>query len=166
MAKERQRVRQDPMSALHVLCQASLGTIHAFVFLNAITDTPAARAAIAQANTALKELDGALHYNPVPAALGFAQQHGAPILIVVCDNRGYTSQTWDLYKYFANGAAVRSGQIFGNVLAPTPDYVKLGEAYGGGGRVEKTVALESAIERALTAFAAGRSALLDVFVTP
>lgn len=102
----------------------------------------------------------------MPAALGFAQQHGAPILIVVCDNRGYTSQTWDLYKYFANGAAVRSGQIFGNVLAPTPDYVKLAEAYGGGGRAEKTVALESAIERALTAFAAGRSALLDVFVTP
>jgi hypothetical protein len=32
--------------------------------------------------------------------------------------------------------------------------------------VEKTAALESAIERALAALAAGRSALLDVFVTP
>jgi acetolactate synthase I/II/III large subunit len=111
--------------------------------------------------------DGALHYNPVPAALGFAQEHGAPILIVVCDNRGYTSQTWNVYKYFADGAAVRSGQFFGNVITPTPDYVKLAEAYGGTGeRVEKTAALESAIERALAALAAGRSALLDVFVTP
>src|SRR5215831_1085464 len=36
--------------------------------------------------------DGALHYNPVPAALGFAQQNGLPILVVLCDNRGYVSQ--------------------------------------------------------------------------
>jgi acetolactate synthase-1/2/3 large subunit len=111
--------------------------------------------------------DGALHYNPVPAALGFAQEHGAPILIVVCDNRGYTSQTWNVYKYFADGAAVRSGQFFGNVITPTPDYIKLAEAYGGTDeRVEKTADLESAIERSLAALAAGRSALLDVFVTP
>src|SRR5262249_56128790 len=52
--------------------------------------------------------DGALHYNPVPAALGFAQQNGLPILIVVCDNRGYFSQTWNVYKYFGDGAALRS----------------------------------------------------------
>jgi len=111
--------------------------------------------------------DGAFHYNPVPAALGFAQEHGAPILIVICNNRGYASQTWNVYKYFAEGAAVRSGQLIGNVLSPTPDYVKLAEAYGGTGeRVEKTAALESAIGRALAALAGGRSALLDVFVTP
>src|SRR5262249_5342205 len=109
--------------------------------------------------------DGALHYNPVPAALGFAQQYGVPILIVVCDNRGYTSQTWNVYKYFAAGAAVRSGQFFGNVLTPTPDYVKLAEAYGGTGeRVEQTADLESAIARALAALAAGRVALVDVFL--
>ncbi len=33
-----------------------LGTIHDFVMLNAITDTPAARAAIAQANAALRRV--------------------------------------------------------------------------------------------------------------
>jgi acetolactate synthase-1/2/3 large subunit len=111
--------------------------------------------------------DGALHYNPVPAALGFAQEHRAPILIVVCDNRGYTSQTWNVYKYFADGAAVRSGQFFGNVITPTPDYVKLAEAYGGTGeRVQNIAAIEPAIERALAALAAGRTALLDVFVAP
>jgi acetolactate synthase-1/2/3 large subunit len=110
--------------------------------------------------------DGAFHYNPVPAALGFAQQYGVPLLIVVCDNRGYTSQTWNVHKYFSGGASVRSGQFFGDVLAPTPDYVKLAEAYGGSGeRVESTAALGPAIERALAAVAAGRSALLDVFLT-
>jgi acetolactate synthase I/II/III large subunit len=111
--------------------------------------------------------DGALHYNPVPAALGFAQEHGLPILIVVCDNRGCASQTWNVHKYFAGGAAVRSGQFFGSVIAPIPHYVSLAEAYGGTGeRVEKAADLESAIERSLAALAAGRSALLDVFVTP
>ena len=111
--------------------------------------------------------DGALHYNPVPAALGFAQQHRAPILIIICDNRGYTSQTWNVHKYFAAGAAVRSGQFFGNVITPTPDYVKLAEAYGGTGeRVQNIAAIEPAIERALAALAAGRLVLLDVFVMP
>jgi acetolactate synthase-1/2/3 large subunit len=111
--------------------------------------------------------DGALHYNPVPAALGFAQEHGAPILVVLCNNRGYASQTWNVYKYFGDGAAVKSGQLFGSVLSPTPDYVKLVEAYGGTGeRVENTATLESAIGRALDVLAGGRSVLLDVFITP
>ena len=111
--------------------------------------------------------DGALHYNPVPAALGFAQQNTLPLLIVVCNNRGYFSQTWNVFKYFGDGAAVRSGQFTGNVITPTPDYAKLAEAYGGvGERVEKTADLESAIDRALAATASGKTALLDVFVTP
>jgi acetolactate synthase-1/2/3 large subunit len=111
--------------------------------------------------------DGAFHYNPAPAALGFAQEHGLPILIVVCNNRGYVSQSGNLYKHFREGAAVRTGQFFGNVLTPTPDYVKLAEAYGGvGERVENAAGLDGAIDRALAAVASGRSALLDVFVEP
>jgi acetolactate synthase-1/2/3 large subunit len=85
----------------------------------------------------------------------------------VCDNRGCVSQTWNVYKYFADGAAVRSRQFIGDVITPPPDYAKLAEAYGGTGeRVEKTADLEPAMERALAAVASGRSALLDVFVTP
>jgi len=111
--------------------------------------------------------DGALHYNPVPAALGFAQEYGVPILIVVCDNRGYASQAWNVQKYFGAGAAVRSGQLIGDVIAPTPDYAKLAEAYGGSGeRVTQSDALPVAIDRALSTVAAGRTALLDVFVVP
>jgi acetolactate synthase I/II/III large subunit len=111
--------------------------------------------------------DGALHYNPVHAALGFAQEHGLPILVVVCDNRGYFSQTWNVHKYFPEGAAVRTGQFIGNVITPTPDYAKLVEAYGGAGeRVTRPAEIDSAIQRALATLAAGRSALLDVFVEP
>jgi len=111
--------------------------------------------------------DGALHYNPVPAAFGFAQENGLPILTVVCDNRGYTSQTWNVHKYFPDGSAVRTKEFCGNVITPTPDYGKLAEAYGGSGeRVTRVNELDAAIERALTALADGRSALLDVFVDP
>lgn len=111
--------------------------------------------------------DGALHYNPVPAAFGFAQERGLPILTVVCDNRGYFSQTWNVHKYFPDGAAVRTGQFFGDVITPTPDYAKLVEAYGGRGeRVTAPAELDAAIERALATLAGGRSALLDVFVEP
>ena len=111
--------------------------------------------------------DGALHYNPVPAALGLAQEYALPILIVVCDNRAYVSQTWNVHKYFGGGTAVRSGNFIGDVIGPTPDYVKLAEAYGGTGeRVRQADALPAALERALAALAAGRCVLLDVFVEP
>jgi acetolactate synthase-1/2/3 large subunit len=111
--------------------------------------------------------DGGLHYNPVHAAFGFAQEYGVPILAVVCDNRGYVSQTWNVHKYYPDGAAVRSGQLIGDVIAPTPDYAKLVEAYGGSGeRVTDVAALDGTIARALATLAAGRCALLDVFVEP
>jgi acetolactate synthase-1/2/3 large subunit len=111
--------------------------------------------------------DGALHYNPVPAAFGFAQQYGAPILIVVCDNAGYMSQRWSTFKYFGAGSAVRTGTFYGSDLTPTPDYPKLIEAYGGKGeRVERMADLEPAIARALATLAEGKSALLDVALSP
>jgi acetolactate synthase-1/2/3 large subunit len=111
--------------------------------------------------------DGAFHYTPVPAAFGLAQQYAIPLLVVVCDNRGFESQTWNLRKYFPDGAAVRSGRRFGQPIEPTPDYAKLAEAYGGHGeRVTDAAELAPAIERALAAVASGRLALLDVFVRP
>src|SRR5262249_56371587 len=46
--------------------------------------------------------DGAFHYNPVPAALGFAQQYGTPLLIAVCDTAGSAAQPCDGHEYFAD----------------------------------------------------------------
>jgi acetyl esterase/lipase len=40
-------------AGVRVTCTRYIGTIHDFVMLNAITDAPAARGAIAQANAAL-----------------------------------------------------------------------------------------------------------------
>ena len=54
--------------------------------------------------------DGAFNYNPVPACLGLAQQYGVPILVIICNNQGYVSQEWNLYKYFPSGYALREQQ--------------------------------------------------------
>ena len=111
--------------------------------------------------------DGAWHYNPVPAALGFAQEYGVPLLIVLCDNEQYASQTWNVLKYYPNSDAVRDDNFVGNVIAPTPDYVKVAEAYGGAGeRVQKSDALQPALRRAVDTVASGQTFLLDVIVNP
>lgn len=93
--------------------------------------------------------DGAWHYNPVPAALGFAQEYAVPLLIVLCNNRQYASQTWNVLEYYPDSAAVREGNFVGNVIQPTPDYVKVVEAYGGAGEhVVASGALRPALQRA------------------
>jgi acetyl esterase/lipase len=43
-------------AGVKVVATRYLGTIHAFVFLNAISETPAARAAIGQANDTLRNI--------------------------------------------------------------------------------------------------------------
>lgn len=109
--------------------------------------------------------DGAWHYNPAPAALGFAQEYGVPLLIVLWNNRGYASQTHNILEYYPDGAAVRGGDFVGDVIQPTPDYVMQVEAYGGlGERVENLDELGPALQRALTAVAAGRTFMVDVVV--
>jgi acetolactate synthase I/II/III large subunit len=111
--------------------------------------------------------DGAWHYNPVTAALGFAQEYGVPLLIVLCNNRQYASQTWNVLRYYPDSDAVSEGNFVGDVIQPTPDYVRVAEAYGGAGdRVEKSDALQPALQRGLDAVASGQTFLLDVVVNP
>jgi acetolactate synthase-1/2/3 large subunit len=111
--------------------------------------------------------DGAWHYNPAPAALGFAQEHNVPLLIVVCNNRQYASQIFNVLKYYPDGAAVHEQNFVGNVIQPTPDYVKQAEAYGGTGeRVRKSDELIAALQRAVQAVTSGQTFLLDVIVNP
>ena len=73
----------------------------------------------------------------------------------------------ECFKYYPDGAAVREGNFVGNVIQPTPDYVKFAEAYGGSGqRVQKADLLRPALRRALEAVASGQTFLLDVITNP
>jgi acetolactate synthase-1/2/3 large subunit len=111
--------------------------------------------------------DGAFNYNPVPACLGLAQQYGVPILVVICNNQGYVSQEWNLYKYFPSGYALRDNNPYGRVIEPTPDYAAIAPAYGAHGEcVTAPGQLEPAIRRAMSAVEQGRLALLDVRLEP
>ncbi|MGE3497414.1 MAG: thiamine pyrophosphate-dependent enzyme [Candidatus Binatia bacterium] len=111
--------------------------------------------------------DGAFYYNPVPACFGLAQQYGLPVLVVICNNQGFASQEWNLAKYFPGGAAMRTQQQFGKVIAPTPEYALLPQAFGGHGeRVLNAAELGPAIARALAAVRRGQLAVLDVLVEP
>jgi acetolactate synthase-1/2/3 large subunit len=111
--------------------------------------------------------DGAFNYNPIPACLGLAQQYRVPVLVVICDNQGYVSQEWNLYKYFPSGYALRENNPYGRVIEPTPDYAALAPAFGGHGEcVSEPEQLEPAIRRAISAVQGGQLALLDVRLEP
>ena len=111
--------------------------------------------------------DGAFNYNPIPACLGLAQQYNVPILIVICNNQGYVSQEWNLYKYFPSGYALRDNNPYGRVIEPTPDYAAMAPAFGAHGEcVTDPGKLEAAIQRAIAAIEQGQLALLDVRLQP
>lgn len=111
--------------------------------------------------------DGAFNYNPVPACLGLAQQYNVPVLVVICNNQGYASQEWNLYKYFPSGYALRDNNPYGKVIEPTPDYAAMAPAFGAYGEcVSEPAKLEEAIRRAIAAVEAGHLALLDVRLEP
>ena len=111
--------------------------------------------------------DGAFNYNPIPACLGLAQQYDVPILVVICNNQGYVSQEWNLYKYFPSGYALRDNNPYGRVIEPTPDYAAMAPAFGAHGEcVTDPGKLEAAIQRAIAAIEQGQLALLDVRLQP
>jgi acetolactate synthase-1/2/3 large subunit len=111
--------------------------------------------------------DGAFSYNPVPACLGLAQQFGVPVLVIICNNQGYVSQEWNLFKYFPSGYALRDNNPYGRVIEPTPDYAAMAPAFGAYGEcVTDPRQLEQALRRAIAAVEQGHLTLLDVRLEP
>jgi acetolactate synthase-1/2/3 large subunit len=111
--------------------------------------------------------DGSFNYNPVLAALGFAQEYGLPFLVVLFNNQGYASQKALLAKYFAEGWALRTSRLYGVDIQPTPDYSTVARAFGGySERVTEPEEALPALRRALGEVERGRLALLDVLVAP
>ena len=111
--------------------------------------------------------DGALHYNPVMAAFGFAQQFKLPILVVVLDNQGYVSQEFNHRRAYPDGWGVRTDTFVGAQIEPTPDYSAIARAFGGyGERVEDPAALSGALKRAIERVDGGQLALVDIIADP
>jgi len=111
--------------------------------------------------------DGSFNYDPAPAALGAAQEHGLPILIVLFNNQGYLSQKSGIPKYYPKGWAVKTRNFSGLHIAPCPDYATIAKAFDGyGEKVEEPAEVRKAVERGLRAVAAGQLALIDIRLRP
>ncbi|HEX9445435.1 MAG TPA: thiamine pyrophosphate-binding protein [Candidatus Binatia bacterium] len=111
--------------------------------------------------------DGSFNYDPAPAALGAAQEHGLPILIVMFNNQGYLSQKSGVPKYYPDGWAVKTNKFAGLNIAPCPDYSMIVKAFEGyGEKVEEPGEVRKAVERGLRAIGAGQVALLDIRLRP
>lgn len=111
--------------------------------------------------------DGSFNYNPVLAALGFADEYRAPILIVIFNNQGYLSQKSGIPEYYPQGWAVKSNIFVGTSITPNPDYAALAPIFGGyGEKVEDPTEVAPALNRGLAAVAAGKLALIDMRLEP
>jgi acetolactate synthase-1/2/3 large subunit len=111
--------------------------------------------------------DGSFNYDPALAALGAAQEHQLPILIVMFNNQGYLSQKSGVPKYYPGGWAVKTNKFAGLNIAPCPDYAMIAKAFDGyGEKVEEPGEVRKAIERGLRTVAAGQLALIDVRLRP
>ena len=111
--------------------------------------------------------DGSLNYNPVLAALGFAQEYRRPIVTVVMNNGGYLSMKRGITSLYPDGWAARSGTFFGHAIEPSPRYAALAAAFGGEGEtIEDPARIEPALRRAFEKERSGISYILDVRLAP
>lgn len=111
--------------------------------------------------------DGSFNYNPALPALGFSQEHGLPILIVLFNNAGYLSQKRGIPRHYPGGWAVTSKTFVGTSITPDPDYAAVARAFGGYGEtVEDPGRVRPALLRGLHAVANGQAALLDMRLEP
>jgi thiamine pyrophosphate-dependent acetolactate synthase large subunit-like protein len=109
--------------------------------------------------------DGSFLYNPIVQALGASKRHDLPIIIVVFNNKNYAAMRMGHIHHYPDGASASKNLHFG-VTIDGPDYEQLGSHFGfHGQKVEKLDALKSAVQGALAATKAGKTAILNVMIS-
>jgi acetolactate synthase I/II/III large subunit len=100
--------------------------------------------------------------NPTPAHW-VARAHGLPVLFVVFDNAGWAAVRAATRMMYPEGAAAAMSAPPLTDLRPSPAFEQVVEACGGlGQRVERPEELKPALERAMSAVAGGRQALVNI----
>jgi acetolactate synthase I/II/III large subunit len=109
--------------------------------------------------------DGSFLYNPVIQAFGASKRHDLPIIIVVFNNKKYEAMRKGHVHHYPDGASASKDLHYG-VTIDGPEYEQLGSHFGfHGRRVEKRDELAAALQGALAATQAGKTAILNVHVT-
>jgi acetolactate synthase-1/2/3 large subunit len=111
--------------------------------------------------------DGSFNYNPVLAALGFAQEYRMPIMIIILNNHGFLSQKQGIPLHYPDGWAVKTNTFVGTSISPSPEYSCLASVFGGfGEKVDDPNEVRPSFERAFVALASGKLVILDMRLKP
>ena len=109
--------------------------------------------------------DGSFMYNPITQSLALSQHEDLPILILVVNNSGYSAMAREHRRYYPDGVAAEKDLFYGRMITDL-DYAELVRPFAGfGERVEDPARLPGALEEALAATRAGRTAILNVIVS-
>jgi acetolactate synthase-1/2/3 large subunit len=108
--------------------------------------------------------DGTFLYNPVPAALAFADEHKLPLLILIFNNAKYAAMQFYHDKFYPSGTSIATKDYYGVDLKGV-NYEQAAAMVGGyGRRVEAPGELKDAINEALKALASGKTAILNLIM--
>lgn len=107
--------------------------------------------------------DGSFMFGVPTSALCLAADAQAPIAVVVLNNDGYRASRLPVFDLFPDGVSAANGDAIGTRFGGAPDLAALaGACHAHGETVEDRANLVPALDRALKALEAGRSAVVDV----
>jgi acetolactate synthase I/II/III large subunit len=107
--------------------------------------------------------DGSFNFSVPTAAIWSAQRAGAAFTAIILNNRAYRASRLPVQRLYPGGAADAEGSFPETDLAPGPSYVDLARAYGGDGRVVRSIdELPEAVEHCLGLQADGRCGVIDI----
>ena len=112
--------------------------------------------------------DGGFMYGGPVAALWTSRVYNAPFLTIVCNNRSYGAIRQLVRSGYGNNVVAGDGGFEVGVDFPSPpDYAGVAKGCGAwGARVEDPSRLLPALKRAIAEVRKGRSALVDVRLSP
>ena len=108
--------------------------------------------------------DGFYLYGNPAAALWTAVRYDAPFLMIVYQNRSYTTGTVAVASNYPNGFAARAGYN-GGYMEPAIDFGREAEAVGAYGETVRNPAeLDAALKRGLERVRAGQPAVISIWL--
>jgi acetolactate synthase-1/2/3 large subunit len=108
--------------------------------------------------------DGTFMYNPVVPALAFADEHGLPLLVLICNNSKYAAMQYYHDKFYPSGMASAAKDYYG-VNIKDVKYEEAAAIVGGyARRVETPAELGTALDEARRALAAGKTAIINMIM--
>jgi acetolactate synthase-1/2/3 large subunit len=108
--------------------------------------------------------DGTFLYNPMPAALAFADEHRLPLLILVFNNAKYAAMQYYHDKFYPSGVAMTAKDYYGVELKGLRYENAAAMIDGYSSRTETPAELKAALADALTSMAAGKSAIINMIM--